>query len=216
MMNFWRAIEKHQACLSTDVAGSRKACPMKFPRHPKIIWFVPAKRLPNEFSQARKNHSAPVWQEPSLCGLGWAEGVRDEFSEGYKKHLACLATDVAGPMNCPRPAKISFRNEFSKEKDCPMNFPRLGKIIRPVSGSSSRLGAFGCAESFLSLNFRRPGKIIRSLCGRSPGFDGLDGQKACMMNFRRAIEKHQACLATDVAGDAAERLPQSIFPAVWQ
>ena len=45
MMNFWRAIEKHQACLSTDVAGSRKACPMNFPRHPTIIWFVPAKRL---------------------------------------------------------------------------------------------------------------------------------------------------------------------------
>ena len=118
-------------------------------------------------------------------------------------------------MNCPRPAKISFRDEFSKEKDCPMNFPRLGKIIRPVSGSSSRLGAFGCAESFhdcLSLyaanEFPRPGKIIRSLSGRSPGFDGLDGQKACMMNFRRAIEKHQACLATDVAGAAAERLPQ--------
>ena len=98
MMNFWRAIEKHQACLSTDVAGSRKACPMNFPRHPKIIWFVPGKRLPNEFSQARKNHSAPVWQEPSLCGLGWAEGVDDEFSEGYKKHLACLATDVAGAV----------------------------------------------------------------------------------------------------------------------
>ena len=35
-------------------------------------------------------------------------------------------------MNCPRPAKTSFRDEFSKEKDCPMNFPRLGKIIRPV------------------------------------------------------------------------------------
>ena len=98
MMNFWRAIEKHQACLSTDVAGSRKACPMNFPTHPKIISFVPAKRLPNEFSQARKNHSAPVWQEPSLCGLGWAEGVDDEFSEGYKKHLTCLATDVAGAV----------------------------------------------------------------------------------------------------------------------
>ena len=51
-------------------------------------------------------------------------------------------------MNCPKPAKTSFRDEFFKEKDCPMNFPRLGKIIRPVSGSSSRLGAFGCAESF--------------------------------------------------------------------
>ena len=114
-------------------------------------------------------------------------------------------------MNCPRPAKISFRDEFSKEKDCPMNFPRLGKIIRPVSGSSSRLGAFGCAESFhywLSMNFPRPGKIIRPLSGRSPRFVGLDGQKACVMNFRRAIEKHQACLATDVAGAAAERLPQ--------
>ena len=97
-MNFWRAIEKHQACLSTDVAASRKACPMNFPRHPKIIWFVPGKRLPNEFSQARKNHSAPVWQEPSLCGLAWAEGVDDEFSEGYKKHLACLTTDVAGAV----------------------------------------------------------------------------------------------------------------------
>ena len=36
------------------------------------------------------------------------------------------------------------------------------------------------------MNFPRPGKIIRSLSGRSPGFDGLDGQKACMMNFRRA------------------------------
>ena len=66
MMNFRWAIEKHQACLSTDVAGSRKACPMNFPRHPKIIWFVPAKRLPNEFSQARKNHSVSVWQEPWL------------------------------------------------------------------------------------------------------------------------------------------------------
>ena len=92
-----------------------------------------------------------------------------------------------------------------------MNFPRLGTIIRPVSGSSSRLGAFGCAESFhywLPMNFPRPGKIIRSLSGKSPGFDGLDGQKACMMKFRRAIEKHQACLATDVAGAAAERLSQ--------
>ena len=98
-------------------------------------------------------------------------------------------------MNCPRPAKTSFRDEFFKEKDCPMNFPRLGKIIRPVSGSSSRLGAFGCAGSFhycfpkendSPMNFPGPGKIIRSLSGRSPGFDGLDGQKACMMNFRRA------------------------------
>ena len=51
-------------------------------------------------------------------------------------------------MNCPGPAKRSNREEFSKEKDCAMNFPRLGKIIRPVSGRSSRLGAFGCAESF--------------------------------------------------------------------
>ena len=64
-------------------------------------------------------------------------------------------------MNCPRPAKISFRDEFSTEKDCPMNFPRLGRFIRPVSGSSSRLGAFGCAESFflLALNeFSQAGK----------------------------------------------------------
>ena len=58
------------------------------------------------------------------------------------------------------------------------------------------------------MNFSRPGRIIRSLSGRSPGFDGLDGQKTCMMNFRRVIEKHQAYLAADVAGAAAERLPQ--------
>ena len=64
-------------------------------------------------------------------------------------------------MNCPRPAKISFRDAFSKEKDCPMNFPRPRKIIRPLFGSSL-------------------------------GFVGLDGQKAYVMNFRRAIEKHLA------------------------
>ena len=51
-------------------------------------------------------------------------------------------------MNYSKPARIIFRDEFSKEKNCPMNFPRLEKIIRPRSGSSSRLGAFGCAESF--------------------------------------------------------------------
>ena len=49
------------------------------------------------------------------------------------------------------------------------------------------------------MNFPGLGKIIRPLSGRSPGFDGLDGQKTCMMNFRRAIEKHQTYLATDVA-----------------
>ena len=74
MMNFWRAIEKHQACLSTNMAGNRMAFPMHFPKHPKIIWFVPGKKLPNEFSQAKKNHSAPclppIWQEPSVYGLG--------------------------------------------------------------------------------------------------------------------------------------------------
>ena len=69
MMNFWRAIEKHQACLSTDVAGSRKACPMNFPRHPKIIWFVPAKRLPNEFSQARKIIRPLSGRSPRFVGL---------------------------------------------------------------------------------------------------------------------------------------------------
>ena len=46
-------------------------------------------------------------------------------------------------MNCPRPAKISFRDEFSKGKDCPMNFPRLGKIIRSVSGNRQQLQAAG-------------------------------------------------------------------------
>ena len=50
------------------------------------------------------------------------------------------------------------------------------------------------------MNFPGLGKIIRPVSGRSPGFDGMDGQKANMMNFRWAIEKHQACLATDVAG----------------
>ena len=93
-----------------------------------------------------------------------------------------------------------------------MKFPRPEKSygLCLATGNSSRLRGFVGAESFhyWPVNFPRPGKIIRSLSGRSPAFDGLDGQKACMMNFRRAIEKHQACLATDVAGAAAERLPQ--------
>ena len=76
-----------------------------------------------------------------------------------------------------------------------MNFPRPEKIIPPPSGNSSRLGVVGCAGSFhycfpkendSPMNFPRPGKIIRSLSGRSPGFVGLDGQKAYMMNSRRA------------------------------
>ena len=123
-----------------------------------------------------------------FVGLDAQGGLQETSSlSGHRCGWSC--SREASPMNCPRPAKISFRDEFSKEKDCPINFRRLGKIIRPVSGSSSRLGAFGCAEGFhywLSMNFPRPGKIIRSLSGRSPGFDGLDGQKACMMNFRRA------------------------------
>ena len=82
-----------------------------------------------------------------------------------------------------------------------MIFVRPEKIIPPPSGNSSRLGVFGCAGSFhycfpkgndSAMNFPRPDKIIRSLSGRSPGFVGLDGQKAYMMNFRRATKKHLA------------------------
>ena len=66
MMNFRRAIEKHQACLATDVAGAA------------------AERLPNEFSQAGKNHSAPVW----LVGLDGQKAYVMNFHRATKKHLA--------------------------------------------------------------------------------------------------------------------------------
>ena len=77
-----------------------------------------------------------------------------------------------------------------QQKGLPNEFSRPEKIIPPPSGNSSRLGVFGCAGSLHTekdspMNFPRPGKIIRSLSGRSPGFVGLDGQKAYMMNFRR-------------------------------
>ena len=42
------------------------------------------------------------------------------------------------------------------------------------------------------MNFPRPEKIIRPLFGSSLGFVGLDGQKAYVMNFRRATKKHLA------------------------
>ena len=77
-----------------------------------------------------------------------------------------------------------------------MNFPRPEKSydLCLATGNSSRLRGFVCAESFhyWPMNFPRPGKIIRSLSGRSPGFDGLDGQKAYVMNFHRATKKHLA------------------------
>ena len=52
--------------------------------------------------------------------------------------------------------------------DSAMSFPRLEIIIWPVPRNSSRLGAFGCAESFRDesptekklRNVPRPGKII--------------------------------------------------------
>ena len=63
------------------------------------------------------------------------------------------------------------------------------------------------------MDFPRPGKIIRPLFGSSLGFVGLDGQKAYVMNFRKPTKKLLACLATDVAGLAAERLPMNFFQA---
>ena len=59
------------------------------------------------------------------------------------------------------------------------------------------------------MDFPRPGTIIPCLCGRIHGFVGLDGQKAYVMNFRRPTKKLLACLATDVAGLAADRLPMN-------
>ena len=86
----------------------------------KIIWLVsrnssrlgikfPTKHLPNAFSQAGKL----IWPlSGRTCGFGkaaWGESVHDNSSEGHKKHLACLATDVdqaveeETPMNFARP-----------------------------------------------------------------------------------------------------------------
>ena len=54
----------------------------------------PTKHLPNEFSQAEKI----IWPlSGRTCGFGkaaWGESAHDDFSEGHKKHLACLVTDV--------------------------------------------------------------------------------------------------------------------------
>ena len=130
-----------------------------------------------------------------FVGLDGQKAYVMNFRRPTKKLLACLATDVAG---------------LAAER-LPMNFSRPEKSygLCLATGNNSRLGVFGCAGSFhycfpkendSPMNFPGPGKIIRPVSGRSPGFDGLDGQKANMMNFRWAIEKHQACLATDVAG----------------
>ena len=139
---------------------------------------------------------------PCLCGrihgfvgLAGQKAYVMNFRRPTKKLLACLATDVAG---------------LAAER-LPMNFSRPEKSygLCLAKGNNSRLGVFGCAGSFhycfpkendSPMNFPGLGKIIRPVSGRSAGFDGLDGQKANMMNFRWAIEKHQACLATDGAG----------------
>ena len=77
-MNFpgW---ENHLACVSQQlqawVVWMRKKALMNFPRPEKIMWPLSGRN----------------------CGFGkagWGESVHDDFSEGHKKHLACLATDV--------------------------------------------------------------------------------------------------------------------------
>ena len=72
--------------------------------------------------------------------------LRNEFSQAGQNHS--VSVWQLGVFGCA--------GSFHTEKDSPMNFPRPGKIIRPLAGRS------------------------RGIVG------GLDAEKAYMMNFRKA------------------------------
>ena len=154
-----------------------------------ILWGLGASRM--DFPRPGRIIRACVIH--GFVGLDGQKAYVMNFRRPTKKLLACLATDVAG---------------LAAER-LPMNFSRPEKSygLCLATGNSSRLGVVGCAGSFhycfpkendSPMNFPGLGKIIRSLSGRSPGFDGLDGQKANMMNFRWAIEKPQMWLEADM------------------
>ena len=91
------------------------------------------------------------------------------------------------------------------------------------AGDTTSLAYHSLGPGGFSNGFSQAGKIHPCLCGRIHGFVGLDGQKVYVMNFRRPIKKLLACLATDVARLATERLPmnfsrpeKSYGLCVWQ